>query len=48
MEKPRKAGPASVQSSRGKGQARVFTINPQEVPDPNADMLGTFSTDERI
>ena len=43
MERPREAGPSLAQSSRGKALARVFTLNPQEVYDPDVDMPDMFS-----
>ena len=43
MERPRELGPSPAQSSKGKAPARVFTLNPQEVYDPDTDMPGMFS-----
>ena len=48
MERPREVGPSLAQSSRGKAPARVFTLNPQEVPDPEVDIPSIFPTDESI
>ena len=48
MERPRKVGPSPTQSSRGKVPSRVFTLNSQEVYDPDTDMLGMFFPDESI
>ena len=42
MERPREASPSPTQSSRDKAPARVFSLNPQEVYDPNIDMPGMF------
>ena len=42
MERPREAGPTPAQSSRGKALARVFSLNPQEVYDPDVDIPGMF------
>ena len=42
MERPREIGPTPAQSSRGKGQARVFSLHPQEVYEPDADLPGMF------
>ena len=47
MERPREAGPALAQSSKGKGQAIVFTISPQKVPDLDVDMPGIPLYDKR-
>ena len=32
----------------GKRQAKVFTMNPQDVPDPEADVPGMLLTNERV
>ena len=42
MESPRETGPSLAQSSRGKAPARVFSLNPQEVYDPDVDIPGMF------
>ena len=40
MERPRDTGPTPTQSFKGKGQARVFSLHPQEVYEPDVDLPG--------